>query len=57
MPCKHSPDPKTYRDPTPIGSTPSSYIVRLTVNCVKCGATGEAYAVVTDQDTEWEAGQ
>jgi len=64
----HWPDPKSFRNPTAVamvaegtghanGFQGPSYLLRLTCNCVHCGAVGEIVLPAELADIEWEETQ
>lgn len=50
----HWPDPKTFRNPVAVGSGPDDYLLRITCNCVHCGAVGELMVEAPHANIEWE---
>jgi len=54
--CQHHPDPRTYRDLTPVGCGPDEYTIKATVNCATCGAIGDVYFDIPHKNVEWEDG-
>lgn len=51
--CGHRPDPKTFRNPTPIAAGPDDYQLQVKVDCVKCGLAGTVTLDVVFGEVDW----